>query len=127
LQFQEEDAPQNSKPAKETKPKPINTKWLKELENIILTNMTNRDFNLDYLSDKMVLSKRQLQRKIKQNTGLSANNYIRNIRLEKARRLLKLGELQTISEASYAVGFEDPHYFSTIFEKEFGVKPKSLL
>ena len=127
LQTQQEEIPEALQAKKTIKTQPINPKWLKEIEILILAEMTNRAFNLDFIAEKMVLSKRQLQRKIKQNSGLSANNYIRAIRLEKARRMLEQGELQTVSEASYAVGFEDPHYFSTIFEKEFGVKPKVLL
>ncbi|MEL6867694.1 MAG: helix-turn-helix transcriptional regulator [Bacteroidota bacterium] len=71
----------------------------------------------------MFISKRQLSRRIKQLTGLTTNQYFREIRLHQARQMLEEGQFSTINEVSYAVGFEDQHYFSTLFYKRYGKKP----
>ena len=75
----------------------------------------------------MNISFRQFQRKVKILTGLSPNNYQKEIRLGFARELLEAGEYGTISEVSYAVGIDTPHYFSKLFKDRFGRKPGELL
>jgi transcriptional regulator GlxA family with amidase domain len=55
-------------------------------------------------------------------TGMSMTRYLRTLRLSKARELLSTTALN-ISEVAYAVGFEDPKYFSRVFSEEFGVSP----
>jgi transcriptional regulator GlxA family with amidase domain len=55
-------------------------------------------------------------------TGLSISRYLRALRLRKAQELLADSSLN-IAEVAYAVGFEDPKYFSRVFSEEFGVSP----
>ena len=64
----------------------------------------------------------QLYRKLKAMTGLSANEFIRNIRLKRAAQLIEQNEL-TIAEVTYEVGFTDRQYFRNCFKKQFGVNP----
>ena len=68
------------------------------------------------------MSNRQFFRKIKNITGLSLSQYLKEYRLNKARSFLENGEIQALVEAAHAVGFDTPHYFSTIFTKRFGKK-----
>ncbi|MDE6239638.1 MAG: helix-turn-helix transcriptional regulator, partial [Muribaculaceae bacterium] len=58
-------------------------------------------------------------------SGMSINDFIRVMRLNKAKGLLESGKYQ-ISEVAYMVGFADPKYFSTCFKKQFGVSPSKL-
>ena len=44
--------------------------------------------------------------------------------LHHARKLLKSGDIKTISELSYQLGFEDQHYFSNLYKERFGLTPK---
>jgi AraC-like DNA-binding protein len=69
------------------------------------------------------MSRVTFYRKIKSLTGLSAVEFVRNVRLKHACEMLK-NNSGNISEIAYAVGFQDPRYFSTIFKKEFGISPK---
>jgi AraC-like DNA-binding protein len=78
-------------------------------------------------ADMLFLSKRQFQRRIKQCTGLNFSSYVRLARLHKARKILENGEMTTMAEVSYAVGFETPAYFSKVFYKEFGKKAVEYL
>ncbi len=85
---------------------------------IIKENIDRTDF--DFFADKMNVSRATLYRKIKTMTGLSATEFIRNIRLKVACQLLEKKNTN-ISEVAYAVGFTIPKYFSKRFKKEFGI------
>jgi AraC-like DNA-binding protein len=54
--------------------------------------------------------------------GTTPATYLRRLRLERARQLIRDGG-RSMTDISYAVGFNDPHYFSKAFKKEFGVRP----
>ena len=70
----------------------------------------------------MFFSRSQLYRKIKTLTGVSVNEFIRNVRLEKAKQLIELGS-DNINEVSYKVGFSTPSYFTKCFKLKFGHLP----
>ncbi|MEM8907185.1 MAG: ATP-binding protein, partial [Bacteroidota bacterium] len=120
---------QNTPPVEKQvkQPGPVQQKWLQQVESICLEKVKDSRFNLDFLAAELHLSPRQLQRKIKQYTGLTANQYLREVRLHQARQLLESGSYHTVGEVSYAIGFEDQHYFSTLFFKRYGLKPSALL
>ena len=65
---------------------------------------------------------RQLQRRLRAATRLSAAAFIRMLRLERAAQLLEQ-HAGTIAEIGYAVGFRDANYFSRIFRQVYGVPP----
>lgn len=112
----------------ETTPPPVSSNWLKNLEDEISGYLDRQEqFTLDALAEKILLSKRQLQRNIKEETGLTANNYIKEIRLHRARHYLENKTFSTLNEVSFAVGFNDPHYFSSIFSERYGKKPIDYL
>ena len=64
-----------------------------------------------------------MHRRVKKITGLTPNNYFREIRLQVARELLESGKVRTVSEAAAAVGFDTAKYFSTIYAQRFGKRP----
>lgn len=102
-------------------------KWLKEIEDKLVENISNRHFKLNDLAAEMAITTRTLQLRIKAITGQTPKKYQRSIQLHHARKLLKSGDIKTISELSYQLGFEDQHYFSTLYKKEFGITPKEEL
>lgn len=59
---------------------------------------------------------------MKEMTGISTSEFIRNIRLEQAARLLKEQKIN-VTQVAYTVGFSNLAHFSTIFRKYFGVAP----
>lgn len=101
--------------------------WLEELEKIFLEHITDAHFTLDSAADMMHISKRQLQRRIKKYTGLTALDYIREIKLNQARHYLESGRFATVAEVSYSVGFEHTNYFSNLYLDRFGKKPADYL
>lgn len=103
------------------------TLWLMEMENEVYRNIKHKDLNLYDLSYKMSVSERQLHRKIKSLLHLTPNKYIRILRLHKAKQFIDDYIYDTISQISYAVGYYDTHYFSKLFNQQYGIFPKKLL
>lgn len=60
---------------------------------------------------------------MKEQTGMTPNQYLREVRLQKARRLIEEGNVRTVKEACYAVGFKKASYFSDLYKKRFGKSP----
>lgn len=80
-----------------------------------------------YLVEAAAMSERQFFREMKRLTGITPNQYIQEVRLQKARHLLQHRAYNTISEVAYAVGFETPTYFTRVFEQHFGKHPSDFL
>nr|MDA3929013.1 response regulator [Prolixibacteraceae bacterium] len=95
---------------------------VEKAHNIVLQNLDNSEYNIDNFCADLGLSRMQLYRKFKAITGLSANSFIRKVRLHKAAEMLKTGNL-TVKEVTYDVGFIDLKYFRKCFNDEFGVNP----
>ena len=85
-------------------------------------NLSDSDFNVEMLTTEVGISRAQLHRKMKELTGLSTSEFIRNIRLEQAARLLKEQKIN-VTQVAYTVGFSNLAHFSTLFRKHFGVAP----
>ena len=85
-------------------------------------NLGDSDFSVEMLTQEVGISRAQLHRKMKEMTGLSTSEFIRNIRLEQAARLLKEQKIN-VTQVAYTVGFSNLAHFSTIFRKHFGVSP----
>ncbi|MFY0686329.1 MAG: response regulator [Cyclobacteriaceae bacterium] len=82
----------------------------------------------EQLADSVNQSERSLYRKVKVNTGLSVMGYVKEYRLRTARTLLEeQSTLQTVSEVSYAVGFNYLSHFTKSFKERFGKQPSEYL
>ncbi|MDH6341156.1 ligand-binding sensor domain-containing protein/signal transduction histidine kinase/DNA-binding response OmpR family regulator [Parabacteroides sp. PFB2-12] len=100
--------------------------FLKKLNELVMENMQNPDFNLDDMAGSLHMSRSSLNRKIKGILDMTPNDYIRLERLKKAAFLLKEGECK-INEVCYMTGFNTPSYFTKCFQKQFGVLPKDFV
>ncbi|MBM6993925.1 MAG: response regulator [Prevotella sp.] len=89
-------------------------------------NLDNPDFNVDMLTKEVGISRAQLHRKLKDMTGIPTSEFIRNIRLEQAARLLKEQKLN-IAQVAFEVGFANQAHFSTVFKKHFGMSPSEYV
>ena len=101
-------------------------KLLKAAEEYIATNISNEKYGVNELAADMNYSNRQLSRIVKKLTGFSSNQFIREIRLQKAHHLLSHKKYATISEVRFAVGIPHASYFSREFERRFGLKPSEV-
>lgn len=85
--------------------------------------LSEPEYSIDQLADDLHMSRMQLYRRMKSEMGISANEYIRLLRLQKAAELMRRTELN-ISEIAYEVGFSDPQYFGKCFKKQYGQPPQ---
>ncbi|EDP70855.1 putative regulatory protein, possibly two-component response regulator [Flavobacteriales bacterium ALC-1] len=96
--------------------------FLSEAKSLVLDNISNEQFGVSELADKMNMSRSSLLRKIKKQTNLSASKFIREIRLQKAAELLLETE-HTASEIAFDVGFSNPSYFTKCYREYYGYPP----
>lgn len=101
---------------------PVDEKFMQKLYATVRNNLSNSSMNLDSFCKEIGLSKSNLYRKIKQITGLSPNEFIRNFRLETAARMLRETDM-TISDIYCAVGYNSLAYFSNSFKALYGISP----
>ena len=85
-------------------------------------NLDNSEFSIEQMAKEVGLSRAQLHRRMKELTGLSASDFVRNIRMEQAARLLRERRVN-VSQVAYSVGFSSLGTFSKVFKKHFGQPP----
>lgn len=100
--------------------------FLEKLQNLINERLDDADLDVDYLADRMNMSRPTLYRKIKSISNLGANELINITRLKKAAELLSQDMLR-IYEISELVGFSSHKHFSRTFSKQFGMSPKEYV
>ena len=100
--------------------KEIENSWMTELHSILENMYADPQFDATRLAQMMQLSKRQLERKLKANSGLTPAKYIQTFRLNKAYQILFDGNYSSIADVCYNVGFGSPSHFSRIFIQRFG-------
>ena len=103
----------------------LDQEFILNVLNYINKNISDNNLNVENLADELLLSRSKLYRKIKALTGLTANEFIRNVRLEKSKEILENSEF-SISEICYKVGFSSPSYFTKCFKVQYGVLPKEV-
>ncbi len=90
-------------------------------------NMNKLHINIPDVAEALNMTERSLYRHIKTQTGLTPNELIKELRLQRARILLELRKYATIKEVSYEVGFESSSHFAQIYEQRFGKHPSEYL
>jgi DNA-binding response OmpR family regulator len=101
-------------------------KLLEKVMSVINKNLGNSDLSVDRIADEVGISRVHLHRKMKELTGQTPHDFIRNIRLKKAATLLSSGDMN-VSEVMYACGFSNAASFSTVFKKLYGVSPRDYM
>ena len=104
----------------------VDERFLATITNIIEDNIDNSSFNVGTLSSLSGIGSKQIYRKIKLLTGYTPVEYIRMIKLKKAKILLQQKKFN-ITEVMYMVGFSDYSYFAKTFKAFYGFTPKEYL
>ncbi len=97
--------------------------FVKKVREIVEANFSNYEFNIEQLCKLMFMSHSQLHRKLEALTGCSPNQFIRIIRLNKAKELLANPSL-SIAALAQDCGYNDPGYFARVFKQEYGITPQ---
>ena len=100
----------------------LDNEFLQKITRIIEENLEMEKMDIAFIADKMCMSHSTLYRKIKGLTDMSANEFIRKVKMRKGAELLKAGQY-TISEIAYMIGFSSVAYFRQCFKDEYGTSP----
>jgi len=101
-------------------------KLLERVMQSINHNLSNAELSVDKIADEVGISRVHLHRKMKELTGQTPHDFIRNIRMKKAASLLASGDM-SVSEVMYACGFSNAASFSTVFKKMYGLSPREYM
>jgi len=99
-----------------------NKEFIRKLTEIVDKNLSNEKFGVKELVKETGLSSFTVRHRLKEITWKNINQFINEIRLQRALEMLRQGNL-TASEVAYQVGFNSPTYFSKSFHDHFGYPP----
>ncbi|MBK5721332.1 response regulator [Dysgonomonas sp. Marseille-P4677] len=100
--------------------------FLDRLHSEIENHIAELDFSIDNIAETMFMSRSSFYRKIKGITGMSPNDYLKVLRLNKAAEMILHGDLP-MSEICERVAFSSSSYFAKCFKTQFGVLPKDYV
>ena len=100
--------------------------FLKEVIQVVESKMTDTDFNIEAMAETMAMSRTTFYKKFKSLAGMAPVEFLRDMRLQRARQYLDAGG-SNVSEVAYTVGFNNPKYFSTCFKEKYHVSPSEYL
>jgi AraC-like DNA-binding protein len=100
----------------------IDDAFLQKAMKLVEQRMGDEEFGVEQLRNELGMSRTQLHRKLTALTNQSAGDFIRYMRLQRAKDLLKQNA-GTVSEIAYQVGFNSVAYFTKCFREQFGVVP----
>jgi len=104
----------------------VDNEFMEKLHAEVMKHLSEQNLNIEALTSILGTSKSTLYRKIKANTGLNINEYIRLCRLKEAAEMLS-SQKYRINEVAYLVGFSSPSYFTTSFQKQFNISPSAFV
>ena len=109
-------------PEKEATAKSSDSDFMTEVQEIVNQNLSNHELNVEFLVEKMGISRTLFFKKIKSSSGFSPNEFLRLIRMKEAAKLLTSTD-KTVNEIGFSIGFNDSNYFGKTFKKHFGMTP----
>lgn len=95
----------------------------KNLDTYIIQNIQNQKLSVLDLAYHFAISETSVRRKIKTVTGQTPAAYIREIRLQLAKRKIEYNERSSISEIAHELGMSNLSHFTQAFKKRFGKLP----
>ncbi|MFC5683282.1 hybrid sensor histidine kinase/response regulator transcription factor [Flavobacterium sp. MAHUQ-51] len=110
----------------ETKLSKLDENFLSKITTIVEENLESEKLNIAFMMEKMNMSHTAFYRKVKALTGMSANEFIRKIRLKNSLQLILSGSFN-ISEAAYKSGFNDLGYFRECFKEEYKISASEYM
>ena len=116
---------QECEPAREEFGSELDRQFMTRVMEIIGSRMADSEYSVNELCADLGMSRTSVYNKIKSISGQAPNEFMRIMRLNRAKELLSTRSYN-ISEVAYMVGFSDPKYFSTCFKKQFGYSPSKV-
>ena len=110
----------------DVKMKSPDEKLLERVMSSINNHLNDSDLSVDMIAEEVGISRVHLHRKMKELTGQTPHDFIRNIRLKQAANLLA-SQGMNVTEVMYACGFSNSASFSTVFKKFYGMSPRDYM
>lgn len=89
-----------------------------------IENNLSRDLSVTTLSTVFNYNQSYLSRLFKQSSGVTLSQYVKTVRMQKAKQLLRTSSM-SVQEISVALGFDTVQYFTMVFRKEIGATPSA--
>jgi len=100
--------------------------FLNEMNKIVLDNLENPIFSIDFICEKLSISRMQLHRKIVTLLGKSTSEYIREIKLDESKKIFEKGE-KDIEMVMLRIGVNSSFHFNKNFKSRFGVSIQDFI
>ena len=113
--------------AKELNYTSMDEAFIRKAVDCVNAHLSDCDFEHAQFMAEMGMARTTLADKLKLLTGLTPSAFISNVRLQAACRLIDEKKKIRIADLAYAVGFNDPKYFSSCFKKKFGLSPTEYM
>lgn len=104
---------------------PLDKEFIEKLVGLVSRNLLDSDVDMDFVAEKMAMSRSSFYRKVKTLTGLSPMEFVKNVKLKHAYELLRTTDM-SVAEVAYSSGFNNPKYFTMCFKAEFGTTPRQV-
>ena len=104
----------------------LDKSFIEQVIQTIEDNLSNEEFSIDQLATDLAMSRSVFYKKLKSLTNDNPKDFIKEIRMKKAAKLL-LEQRYQINEVAYLIGFSNPKHFSTFFKKYYGMSPSSYI
>lgn len=104
----------------------LDQEFVNKCTEIIEYNISDPDFSVDMLAREIGMSRTSTYQKIKAIIGMTPNDFIKLVRLNKACEMMRQGEYR-ITEIGFLVGFSSSSYFAKCFTKQFGILPTEYI
>ncbi|RYD88760.1 MAG: PAS domain S-box protein, partial [Sphingobacteriales bacterium] len=108
-------------------PSPADQVWLDHLEAIIKSYIGKIELTNSLLSNELIVSERQLFRRVKSILGITPNKFVQIVRFKLASEAIATGKYTTLAEISNIAGFDTPAYFNKLFKEVHGIKVLDVL
>lgn len=99
--------------------------FLSTVVKIVSDNMDDTDFNIEATAAQLNMTHNTFYKKFKSLTNLTPVEFVRDLRLQRAKEYLETGEYN-VSEVAYLTGFSNPKYFSTCFKEKYNMSPSAV-
>ena len=96
-------------------------------EKLMIDNMDNPDFSVADHIEKIPFSNTYFMKLFKKETGFTPTEYLTEMRIGHARRVMATGSIHRVKDIAVFCGFKDPYYFSRVFKKITGVSPENFI
>ncbi|WP_158651404.1 hybrid sensor histidine kinase/response regulator transcription factor [Pseudotamlana carrageenivorans] len=101
-------------------------KFLKDIISIVEEGLSDPSFNINIIAKTIKMRRPTFNKKFKSLTGMTPVEFVRDMRLKRAKQFLDAGETD-IADVAYKVGFNAAGYFSTCFKEVYNESPSDYV